>query len=250
MAKVLYGGGITEYTGSIGGLTFQNTRAGHIVRTRPGRSKTMSKKQNSIIVNNSYFLKYWFGLNSFQRAEWQDFADDYPLTDKWGQTKLLNGCNYFIYINNNRQLLGLSVKYTPSFPTPPSAIGSFDLKLYLNSFIIIFDIAQLDNDAGVVIYTTPPMRRYTDSIRSEIRLTKIISTVDFTNINITADWKNTHNLPLPVCDENDRYYIGVLIQYINKTSGMSGVFSKLISYYEAEEKGIGNMIIETNFVVS
>jgi hypothetical protein len=250
MAIVLYSGGVSEFRGSIGGTTFQNTRAGHIVRSKPGRSKPMSEKQNAIIIQNSFFLKYWFSLTSLQRDEWQEYADDYPLTDKWGQTKYLNGCNYFIYVNNNRHLISQAIKYSPSFPTEPAAIGSFDLLLYLDSFIISFDIAQLDNDSGCVIYTTPPIRRYTDSIRSEIRLTKVIDTVDFTNIDISSDWKSTHNLPLPVCDVNDRYYVGIHIQYIHKTSGMSGVFSKKVSYYEALECGIGNWIIETNFIIS
>jgi len=170
MALITYAPLVTAIKGSIGGVTFQNNTAGHIIRTRtrPHRPLTKIQRQGQPVLLQ--WLPQWRALDLPTQTLWNDFALAHPHTDMWGRLRQLTGFNFFARLNSQ-----LARIYVAPLTSPPA----YALPDPCTSVIITLTAAHLNVDytpdpapAGlsIVFYLTRPLWRSGTPFRQYFRL--------------------------------------------------------------------------------
>jgi len=183
MARVTYGALITELAGSIGGITFQRNSSGNTARLKPNMPVNSSVNQQSQQIRLSRIIPAWNALTAAQKTGWENFAAAHVHVNEWGETKTLNGFQWFASCNINLLLLPQAMITAAPAWTAIAAIANFTL---------VADAANFDLDwtpdiditgYRLIIYATPPIRQSTMKLR---RSTFIIRKYDGGVINILA----------------------------------------------------------------
>ncbi|MEE8153291.1 MAG: hypothetical protein V3T76_09720 [candidate division NC10 bacterium] len=250
MAIVQFGGGIVNLTGSVRGWTFQFTRAGSIVRTKPIQRKSSTPKQTSEQSAFVTQIQAFQVLSLSDKVAWDAFAGLHPKDNKFGQQKLLTGQNWFTTINSARARLGLAQLDTPPAHTLPVPITSFNLTV--DATKIEIDTITPDNptDTGLFIDTTFPISQLSRAQRSPFRATDTVNSGPFGTIDLTSDWETAHSLVWPAGGSVDCYNIGVRLQPVNIVTGITGPAITVISRFDGATAGIGFMEIGVDFIVT
>ena len=105
MARVTYGAGVTDYKGSIGGVTYQNNASGAIARLRTKATVNPTASQAAYQNRLSYLVSLWASLTQLQKDAWDTFAAANDHTTPWGDIKTLSGYQWFMSCNLRRMLL-------------------------------------------------------------------------------------------------------------------------------------------------
>jgi len=250
MAIVEFGAAIVNMTGSVRGWTFQFTRAGSIVRTKPIQRKSSTPKQTSEQAAFVTQIQAFQLISLANKVAWDAFAGVNPKENKFGQQKLLTGQNWFTTINSARARLGLAQLDAPPTATLPVPITSFNLTV--DNTKIEIDSITPDNptDTGLFIDTTFPVSQLSRSQRSPFRVTETINSGPFGTIDLTALWEAAHALNYPPGSANDCFNIGVRLQPVNTVTGITGPAITVIKSNDSATAGIGFMEIGVTFVVS
>ena len=124
MARVTYGSGVTDYKGSIGGITYQNNTAGAIARLRTRAVVNPTASQAAYQNRMSYLVSLWPTLTQVQKDAWDTFAAANDHTTPWGDIKTLSGYQWFLSCNLRRMLYhSTAIVVAPvwSIQAPPDA---------------------------------------------------------------------------------------------------------------------------------
>ena len=249
MAKVQYGGGVTAITGSIGGWSFQTNRSGAIIRIRGGTLKNSTSKQTSSHQNLAGFHQDWQAITAEEKVGWDAFAVANERTDRYGTKKTLTGLNWFSSINYYRVLVGESILTTAPVYTLPTAVQDYNYAVRTADIILNFTPVFNPADNALLIFTTPYTSRITTSLRQLMRLTKIIDTGPFGFYNITSDWESTHGMSWPPSDAPICGWVGIMVQTIKKSSGISSAALIKSNGLTSDQEGIGYMSIGNDFII-
>lgn len=100
MAVILFGGGVTDARGSIGGTTFSRGRGGNIARARTKPCNPRSTRQSARRANQAWIAKYWSStLTEQERTDWRAYAAGTGWTNRLGQAIEINGNAAFLRLN-------------------------------------------------------------------------------------------------------------------------------------------------------
>lgn len=100
----------TAVSGSVGGLTYSRNAAGMYTRGRATPVNPNTSRQQAIRTAMSAMVIYWHNtLTGAQRAAWDTYASNTPLTDALGQQQNVSGQNMFLRANTLRSWQGLSI---------------------------------------------------------------------------------------------------------------------------------------------
>ena len=127
MAKVKFGSLATDARGSMGGMTFTKNRYGAVARTKVSpvqpRTALQTQRRNLFTV----LSKAWRALSPIQRAAWNTWAASNPISDVFGDSKILSGNAAFQRVANVMILCGLAQPTVPPIPTtltPTAALSA------------------------------------------------------------------------------------------------------------------------------
>lgn len=95
MARIKYSGLVDNIRGSIAGTTFQSSRYGYTVKTKPNMSVPRSIAQNRSKTYLTIAVKAWRELTQTDRDNWNTYATTYPRPSRLNPDSNLNGFNYF-----------------------------------------------------------------------------------------------------------------------------------------------------------
>ena len=249
MAKVQYAAPIDAITGSIGGWTFQTNRSGNIIRLRPKGLRSPSPKQSNSIATHLQLVSAYNELTPAQKLDWEAFALVNQHEDRFGSTNTLTGQNWFISVNRNRLLLNLSLLNAPPLLLLPNGNANFTVVTNIAQIEITKSAPTNPADTALKIFTTPPLNRSTTSLQSQLRLTVIVVTGPFFPIDITLPWTVTHGCPWPPSPSANRFTIGIQMQLMRKSTGITTAGNTQLTALVDPAVGIGAMIIETDFEV-
>lgn len=100
----------TAVSGSVGGLTYSHNRAGMYTRARATPVNPATTRQSAVRNALAAMVVYWHNdLTSAERAAWDTYAENTPLTDPLGQQQNVTGQNMFLRTNILRSRLALSI---------------------------------------------------------------------------------------------------------------------------------------------
>ncbi|KKM95346.1 hypothetical protein LCGC14_1189190 [marine sediment metagenome] len=110
MALVLYGGGIADMRGSVGGNVHSRNRYGNYIRQKTKPVNPNSSAQQIIRNIMGSVVNRWSNvLSAAQRAAWETYAAAISFTNKLGQSVKLTGANHYIRTNVVRVQEGILV---------------------------------------------------------------------------------------------------------------------------------------------
>ena len=218
MAVIKLGSIITDIAGSIGGTTFRRTSTGHAVYNKQGRqvksafAKASRKNELGNIFSN------WYNITESEREQWAINASNYPLKDKFGNTKYLTGRQLFTKLN--AQLLPANAS---------SDVTSFDPFVELaDTQIEIFDISSsqlslyIDGEfVSQIIYISMYQLRSRGRVKPHAHFkrtaVKVVTSKNYVNI-----W-NDFRKQFPLAENGQTF--GFNIQYVNASGVMTSVLA-------------------------
>jgi hypothetical protein len=130
MALVLFGNGITDARGSVGGSSFSRSKAGAITMRKPHGVNPRTKRQTQVRSTWSNLSQAWsVTLGGTDRAAWAAYAAANPVTNRFGNTTYLSGFGMFCSCNGTLIASGVAVQTLP----PAGSIGGGLLTLALTA---------------------------------------------------------------------------------------------------------------------
>lgn len=232
MARVQYGSIITNITGSIGGTTFQSNSAAKIARLRSTRRKQNTIKQNSKIADFQVNFPAWNVLTQSEKDDWNAFAAANNKTNKWGETKVLNGFNWFQSINLYLNIVNEAPLNNPPVWATPLAISDYTVAAVYDDFSINWAAPFAHTTAYLLLFTSSLLRSVSQANRKVLRLTKIIEPDTTSTIDFLTDWESTHNIPVPITGSPSEKWIFTAILSVHETKGISSAFNTNYGEYE------------------
>lgn len=167
MARVTYGGGVTVFAGSIGGVTFLRNASGPIAKLRSNPPVNPSPYQSTYQTNMSALVAYWPTLSQANKDLWDAHALAHDHTTPWGETKTLSGYQWFISVNLKRLQFSYAILDAPaswSVPSPPDAFTLVATATYLRCEWV----PNYDPLYGLAFYLTLPLRQSSLKLRRSL----------------------------------------------------------------------------------
>jgi len=167
MARVTYGESITEYAGSIGGVTFLRNASGPIAKLRSRPPVNPSPYQSVYQGNMAKCVAYWPTLSQPNKVLWNNFALDHKHTTPWGKEKTLSGYQWFLSVGLSRLLF-----YDAPRADPPPWIDyppcqSFNL-VATDTYLRVEWDPIYDHPYSLVFYLTLPLRQSSLKLRRSL----------------------------------------------------------------------------------
>jgi hypothetical protein len=148
----------TNVSGSIGGLTYAHNRGGMYARARSTPVNTMTARRTAVRANFAAASTYWRNtLTAAQRGDWTAYAEASPVTDQFGDEKILTGQQMFIRTHTLRLQAGeaaiAAAPSTPGFGVPVSEFTNTDISVATPGGTLDIDgsLASGAPDAGDVL---------------------------------------------------------------------------------------------------
>lgn len=157
MAKVLYGTGITEFRGKVGGSIFSANGSGAYVKSyaRPPRRHTTAQNDPIAVVAGAGYL--WQSLSDGDRTDWNDYAADPGELDydAWGNQRYLSGFQWMTRCMGRRWACAeTALSGVPAKPAEAAVTGAV-LTVYQSGAehsTIEWDSSQFGADKAAVLF--------------------------------------------------------------------------------------------------
>lgn len=170
MAKIKLGAIVTDIRNKLGGHVFSKNRAGAYMRTLVTPVNPQTSAQSAVRSIFAQLSQTWSQLSDPQRAAWNGATDQYSSTDIFGDNRTLSGKALFQGLNQNLQLVGESVIYSPGSPNELDLVGTFapDYNTTTNALTT----ARTDENgvSYVQIYASGPVTAGTNFVKNKMRL--------------------------------------------------------------------------------
>jgi len=100
MALIKPGIAIADIRGSVGGTTFARNRGGLYARNRTAPLNPASARQNVVRSNLAGLANIWsLTLTQAQRDGWDQYAEQVPLPNAFGEDRFVSGINMYVRAN-------------------------------------------------------------------------------------------------------------------------------------------------------
>lgn len=131
---------IVAASGSVGGLVFSRNRSGNYTRGRAIPVNPNSTRQAAVRAAMASMVSYWhITLTAPQRAAWDTYASNTPLTDALGQQQTVTGQNMFLRANILSEWRGL-----PTIDAAPTVFDLGEPVISIDSLVVA---------AGIITWT-------------------------------------------------------------------------------------------------
>lgn len=150
-------------SGSLGSIVFSHNKGGSYMRTRKvptnpaSAAQVLARNRLSTLTNN------WHnGLTEAQRASWDTYAANVPVTNRIGQQIYLSGLNWYVACNSLRSQAGGTISWVDDAPVifnlATFHIISCVVSEAAQQLSIFFDTGDdwLDDDGALLAYATRP----------------------------------------------------------------------------------------------
>jgi len=163
MARVTYGGGVSEFKGSIGGVTFQRNTSGPIIKLRTifpvNPSPFQSPKQQRL----SFLVSSWSLLSQANKDLWDAFALAHDHTTPWGDVKTLSGYQWFLSVNLYRLIHHSTILSSPPTWTAYDPPDQFTIECTSTYIKVLWDPGY--DATSLMAYVSLPLRQSSLKLR-------------------------------------------------------------------------------------
>ena len=123
MAKILFGAIVADARKKIAGNVFSKSRFGAYVRKKSSPVQPRTNFQRAVRANFSALSKsFSTALTAAEIAAWNTFASTHSVKDRFGNTQLLTGLQWYQRLNRNLHTITQT-----AITSPPASITTADL---------------------------------------------------------------------------------------------------------------------------
>jgi len=225
MARVVYGQGVADLKGRIGGTIFSRNASGSYARNSNSPSFRRTQRRNNNLPDINTLSQLWFFLEPEVRIDWNDFAAAHVWSNSFGIVHRPTGLNLFISLNSNRLDLNLTPFTAPPTynATPATTAGAIWPEI--NGWNVDRDIYWEDTDLVTVFNITTPMSIGSLYIKNKIR--KIVTLQHPLNAKnpVQTYLDDYYGISFPVDDLPGGPYfaLGNHCYHIRKSTGIPGL---------------------------
>jgi hypothetical protein len=165
MARIKFGGIVSDISGSVGGSTFQRSNYGVSLRNKPTGILKRSPSQTTIRQLLSELHAAWRALTPGERLMWQQFISFSSPTIRRDSGILLTGHDLFIKYNMFRRMNGFAMMTVPVFASMPQTTYEPQVNLAAAFLMLSFpDIIDHDSYWFVAKVSSPrlPSRSFSN----------------------------------------------------------------------------------------
>jgi len=224
MARVTYGGGVSAFKGSIGGVTFQGNPSGQIVKRKTYYPCNPSPEQSANQGEVARLVALWHTLSSAQIAAWDAIATANDHTNPWGEVRTISGYQWFMSCNLNLIASGQSTITTAPAYSIPTVPDQFDLKANATELYLAWSPAWTPASAYNILQVSPPMRQGNLKIRRSMWNLNIYGSGTYTDWDITTLWNNRFNTTWADFWADSSAFIIVRVRTIGAATGYSSAW--------------------------
>jgi hypothetical protein len=227
MARIKLSGILSEISGSVSGMTFQNSLSGLTLRKKPiplnPKSQSQLNQRNSL----TYLQNLWFELSQVDRNKWIYFISWSNQSQKHNTHLLLSGFQLFIKYQSARLIAGLPVLTSFVFEPINYPLLTFDLYNSGSTFYALFSDWVSSDQYFFNLFLTPPVNVGTSYRNVGLRFMPVSYHVDRQYYLINPYLNAFGSLPSPNQQVNFRMY-------------WFGINSPVLGFYQT-----GSKIIKT-----
>jgi len=156
MAKVKFSALVSDARNSVGNTTFTKGRYGNVARSKVAPIQPRTARQLTVRAAFSSNAKGWDSLSDAQRAAWVAFANSHPISDVFGDSRILAGNAAYVQVNATRALVGLTpVNSPPATGGLAPAADSAAAAVGSTGIVTITTASQTVSTGFYLIHTTP-----------------------------------------------------------------------------------------------
>lgn len=228
MARVTYGDSITEYAGSIGGVTFQRNPSGPIAKLRSRPIVNPSPDQSIYQINMAKSVAFWPTLSQVNKDLWDAFAVAHDHTTPWGETKTLSGYQWFLSVSLNMLFMERAILSSPPAWVVYSPPPSFTIQVSPTYIRLFWDPAWTP-DVYWTQYVSLPLRQSSLKLRRSLFfLYHRASSVPVTTWDFTSRFQAFANVTWATFYANSDCSIISRVLQISPTRGLASPYASAI----------------------
>lgn len=213
---------VDNISGKLNGTVFANNKGGHYMRSKSKPTNPQTPEQS---LRRSIFASIsssWRELSQGQRNAWDQAAQDFPYTNRLGDTKILSGFSLHQKLNTNLTLINQAA----DLAGPPSPQGVGSVVNAIGSFLIPepgdnplseieFDMEGKRAGTAVLVFATAGLSPGISNFNNRLRLisARAPEISGTTTLGITQDYIDRFGTP----DEGAK--IGYGLRIVNATTG-------------------------------
>lgn len=229
MARILYAPLISEFRGSIGGVTFQRNANGAIAKSKNTQKFSLSNRQNISSSNLSHVSSLWSTIGNANQSSWNSFASLHSRTDFYGRVKNLSGFQWFCSCNLN--LISINEPVISIAPTYISPAILTNPIIAPSGTAIGFhaDVAAPPSGYALVGFVTPPTS--SSSLVSRVQKQLILSYKGspVNDIDLTTEYLNLFGINFATFPDTNHIFIQSNCFTVAYPSGISSPYQSQIS---------------------
>lgn len=219
MAKILTTAIVADIRNKLNGSVFSKNRYGSYVRTKVTPVNPQTEAQQDARNLLSTFSQAWRGLTEAQRQGWIDAAQNYPITDIYGNQKILSGNALFVRLNTNLALVGVAQISDAPSPVALPALTTLSVAAddSANTVIVTFAPTPVAADFALVIMATGNVTPGKNFVKNLYRTVTFVDAAGTSPADISAAWTAKFGDPV----EDQKVFVKAF--FISKTTGQAGI---------------------------
>ncbi len=193
MAKVLYGGGVANMSGSEAGTVHSHNKGGTYTRQRTVPTNPQTARQMAQRDKLSNSAKEWVNdLDQLQRDAWNVFASENPVIDTLGQSIFLSGFQMYVKLNNRIAVAGGLPINEPPLDQIVTQLTQADLSFDkgAGNIDITFTPVPLAANERIEVFATPGVSPGVSYIKNKLRLVFVSALMVTQPQDIEAGWQS------------------------------------------------------------
>lgn len=218
--------GITDGRNKIGGTVLSKSRSGATARNKVTPINRRTSFQSAVRAVFTGFSQAFSNLTTAQITAWNNAAaNGFTLTNIFGDSVKKSGKALYVGLNTNLQSVGVApISDPPSSSDVPAVMTTFAPIALVGAGQLFTPITfnggsnVVPADSAILVYATPKLSRGVSFVKSQYRLIAETDAGQNTStVNLLGAYVQRFG-GLPAVGDNIR----VLVQVVNKVSGISG----------------------------
>jgi hypothetical protein len=220
MAKILFTAFMADARNKVAGTVFSKNRYGAYTRTKVTPVNPQSTAQQLVRGRFAARSAAWRGLTEAQRQSWIDGAAGFPVTDIFGNAKILSGQALYGKFNLNLAQAGQAAITTcPSAVAIPSLVSASLVADVSSSTVdITMGVAAVPAGFTAVAFATPLYGAGISFVKNKYRfLAAKVPSTDLNPLELGVDWAALFGALVA------GQKVSVSVFLVSNTSGQAGV---------------------------
>ena len=194
MAKILTTAIVADIRNKLNGSVFSKNRYGSYVRTKVTPVNPQTSSQQNVRNQLSTNSQAWRGLSESDRQSWIDGAVSFPVTDIFGNSKILAGNALYVRLNNNLNVVGEAAISTAPMPVaiPALVLGALTGAAGTPALSLVLTSGTVPTGFSLVIQATGNVGAGKSFVKNLFRQVNVTAAAGTSPVNLLSSWAAVH----------------------------------------------------------